>query len=271
MSSNYFHQNSRWLCDSINAPSPYRTWNNHKFRMTLLNALWTLKVKKVDSTVLRSAIGLRKYIASQFRPSAYKAIIDMFDAKDILDFSSGWGDRLSGFMASNAESYTMVDPNKRLVEGYEKQIETFLGGDKKVTRITGMAEETTYKDKFDLVATSPPYFNIERYTQEDDQSFKKFRKLDSWLEGFLYKSIENGYNSLKDGGVMAINISDVYSNHTVNKICDPMNEFIGSLPNMVYDGCYGYEMRKRPNSGALRGRSGVFCEPLWVWRKTCTT
>lgn len=90
-SSNFYHQELRFKCDSINAPSPHRTWTDKKFFFTLLNGLWTLKFKKVDSDSLRQCIALRKYIASQFRPSAAKAVYEHFKAENVLDFSSGWG------------------------------------------------------------------------------------------------------------------------------------------------------------------------------------
>jgi len=66
---------------------------------------------------------------------------------------------------------------------------------------------------------------------------------------------------------MVINISDVYSNHTINKLCDPMNDYIDLYKNSKYIGSYGYQMAKRPNSRALAGKNGVFCEPMWVWKK----
>lgn len=265
-SSDYYHQYNRWMCDSVNSPSPYRTWNNEKFRLTLLNALWSLKVKSVDMGTLRTCIGLRKYIASQFRPSAAKALIEYFNAESVLDFSSGWGDRLSGFMASNATHYTGVDPNSNLLDSYDKQIELF-GGNKNIEMIEGCAEEVVYDRKYNLVFTSPPYFNIERYTQDNTQSFKRYKKIEDWNKGFLFPAIENAWNSLEENGIMAINISDVYSGHKVNNICDPMNDFISTLNNAEYIGCYGYEMRKRPNSGALKNKVGVFAEPIWIWKK----
>lgn len=265
-SSDYFHQENRWKCDSINAPSPYRSWHIKKFRMTLFNALWTLKVKQVDDKTLRTCIGLRKYIASQFRPSAAKCLYNHFNAKNILDFSSGWGDRLSGFMTSNANSYYGIDPNDNLIDGYNNQIKQF-NTDKTIELISDCAENVTYDKKFDFIFTSPPYFNIERYTQEDNQSFKKYRKFDDWLNKFLYVTIEKAWDVLESNGILAINISDVYSLHTIHPICDNMNRFIATLPNSCYKGCYGYEMRKRPNSGALKNKIGTFGEPIWIWRK----
>lgn len=272
MASDYFHQENRWKCDSINAPSPLRTWQTEKFRLTLLKGLFSLKMKQVTMAELRSLIGLRKYIASQFRPSAAKAIIQRYNAKTVLDFSSGWGDRLAGFLASDAVEYYGIDPNHHLLDGYRQQYAAHVGFDDKwVSNIVGGAEDvTSYANVFpvDLVFTSPPYFNIERYTQDATQSFKKFKKLDQWLEGFLFKALTHSWEHLRVGGHMVINISDVYSNHTINKICDPMNDFINQLDGAKYVECIGYEMKKRPNSGAIKSKTGYFAEPMWVWRKT---
>lgn len=266
--SDYYQQYNRWLCDSINAPSPYRTWREERFRLTLLSALWGLKVPSVDSSVLRTCISLRKYVASQFRPSTAKVVYDNYKAKRVLDFSSGWGDRLCGFMASNAESYFGVDPNERLFPQYEKMVNDFNHDNKKIILKNDCAESVDYGDEtFDFIFTSPPYFNIERYTQEENQSWKKHKKLDKWLELFLFKAISNAWQHLESGGTMIINISDVYSLHTINKICDPMNDFIDSLQNSQYVGCVGYEMRKRPNSKASKQKGDKFAEPMWIWKK----
>ena len=100
-SSNYFQQHNRWSVDGTISPGPIRTWNSEKFMFTLLGALFTLKVPKVDKSTLRTCIGLRKYIYSQFKPNVAKAIYDRYKCKNVLDFSAGWGDRLAGFYASD--------------------------------------------------------------------------------------------------------------------------------------------------------------------------
>ncbi len=265
-SSNYFHQKSRWLCDSINAPSPYRTWTNEKFRLTLFNALWTLKFEEINNTNLRSAIGLRKYIAAQFKPSAAKAIYQLTQARSILDFSSGWGDRLSAFMAcDHTERYVGIDPNARLVEGYQKQIDMF-GQDKEIQMISDCAENLEFDpEQFDLVFTSPPYFDVERYTQEANQSWKKYKKLDSWLDSFLFNVLEKSFDSLKKNGKMLINISDVYCHHTIQNICDPMCDFLESL-GLRYEGCMGLRLSKRPRSKSAV-KDGIYGEPIWIFSK----
>lgn len=265
-SSNYFHQYNRFLCDSINAPSPYRSWHIPKFRDTLLNSLWTLKYKEIDFKNLKTSLHLRKYVASQFRPSAAKLIYTLFKSKNVLDFSSGWGDRLNGFLSCpQTKFYFGIDPNYNLYEGYKNQIETF-NFNKKVSMNHGCAEDIEIPENmFDTVFTSPPYFNIERYTQDSNQSWRKYKKIDSWLNEFLFKVLDKAWKSLKKNGIMIINISDVYSNHTINHICDPMNDFISKLPNSSYHKTIGLRMAKRPNSKS--DQDGIFVEPMWIWKK----
>lgn len=266
-SSNFFHQELRYKCDSINAPSPYRTWNEKKFFYTLLNGLWTLKPKQINSDTIRSCIALRKYIASQFRPSAAKVIYEKFNSKKVLDFSSGWGDRLSAAMATDCvEEYVGIDPNVNLIDGYNKQIENF-GSNKNIKMIPKPAEEALLVLNYepDLVFTSPPYFIIERYSKDSTQSWQRYKKIDSWLNNFLFPVIEKSWKLLSEGGHMAINISDVYCNHTINKICDPMNDFISKLEGSKKIENINYRMAKRIKSNSEK--TGIFVEPVWMWRK----
>jgi hypothetical protein len=266
-SSNYFHQDLRYKCDSINSPSPWRNWNDKKFFFTLCNALWSLKVKEVTSETLRSCIALRKYIASQFRPSAAKAIYDNFKAKNVLDFSSGWGDRLSAAMAAETvQEYIGIDPNKELYAGYQQQIRLF--SNKPIMNMFLPAEEAVQVlNNFepDLIFTSPPYFIVERYSKDSSQSWQKYKKLDIWLDNFLFKTLKDSWKLLKSGGYLAINISDVYCNHTINKICDPMNNFISKLKGARKIDNINYRMSKRLNSKS--DKKGIFVEPIWCWQK----
>lgn len=268
--ADYYHQYNRWLCDSINSPSPYRSWHIRKFRDGMLNALWSLKHTKVNDATFRTAISLRKYMASQFRCSAAKSIYNFFEAKSTLDLSSGWGDRLMGFAASNCQKYIGFDPNNNLQDGYKNQILDYCSEKEAKVICSGseyLNDHLTEDDMFDLIFTSPPYFNIEKYTKDDTQSYKRYNKIGIWLSEFLFKTLSQAWEHLEDNGILAINISDVYSNHTINKICDPMNDFISTLPNAVFKGAIGYEMRKRPNSGALKDKTGLFAEPIWIWQK----
>lgn len=267
--SNYFHQLARFKCDSITAPSPFRTWQTEKFLRTLFPALWSLKCKEVNTQTLRIILSLRKYVASQFKPCVAKAIYDHFDSKVVLDFSAGWGDRLCGFCASNAKEYWGIDPSKETFGNYLKQLKMYAEFiyPKEVNLINTCAEDTELPENyFDTVFTSPPYYNMERYDSSPDQSFKRYRKFDDWMKKFLFVALDNAWKSLKNGGIMAINISDVYSNHTVNQICDAMNDHIKDLGG-TFKGNIGLALSKRPNAKSMKGKIGSMVEPIWVWEK----
>jgi len=254
--SGFFHYDARMCCESLNSPSPIRSWYNPKFKVGLTNC----DMAKGDMKV---ALALRKYIASQFRPTSALALYKMFNAKNIFDPCMGWGDRLVAFLTSDAESYTGLDVNPHLFLGYERQI-NLANTNKDIDLVFERAE--VYNDptkKFDFIFTSPPYYDIERY-EGMWQSHSKYKKFNDWMEKFLFKMVENSWDMLEVGGHMAINISDVYSHHTVNKICDTMVDHILTLDDAKYIGAIGYRMRKRPNSKAV---GNIFSEPIWIFKK----
>jgi hypothetical protein len=293
-SSNYFHLKNRWGVDHARNPSATRSWKTEKGIKGALNALFTLPdIDGVNKKTIRVALSLRKYVASQFKPSIAKALYERFESKRILDFSMGWGDRLAGFYASNCgEVYVGLDPNTMNHVAYGAQVNfyesfrTFFEVEKKVEFYKEPAEDfdfTSYLDYFDTVFTSPPYFDIERYSDEETQSWVRYKSIDDWNSLFLHKTLKNIIPTLKLGGIMAINISDVYSHGEWKSITNPMNSFLES-EGLEYLGCIGMEMAKRPNSGGAGGgksehfsdetlkkveetRGKVFGEPIFIWKK----
>lgn len=264
--SNHFHHQARMFCDSINSPSPMRVWHTPKFRASMLKAIFSLKNSHVDSKVLASCIAMRKYIASQFRPSAAKALYDRYAAGGaVLDMCSGWGDRLEGFLASSAVEYVGFDPNIHLHENYRKQIRRYAKAEQQANiYFSGFEKANLPANHFDVAFTSPPYFNIERYSKDEDQSYLRYKDCSTWVKKFLIPLVESAYISLKVGGHLCVNISDVYSGHTVNNLCDPMNEYLMKL-GAKQGHHFGYRMAKRV--GSASDKSGIFVEPVWHWIK----
>ena len=296
--SNYFQIKNRWSVDGSVAPGPKRTWENEKFMTTLMGSAYSLKMPKITKNILRTMIGLRKYICSQFKPNVAKIIYDMFEAENILDFSMGWGDRLAGFYASeHGKHYVGLDPRKENHPIYKEQSEFyqkhlgFFEHDRKCDFHCSPAEDfdfECYEEHFDLVFTSPPYFSLERYSYDDTQSWVRYKDIDDWNKDFLHSTLGKLWSSVKKGGYVLINISDVYSNAKWStdrgwlEICNPMNDYLSKLG--TYQGCIGMEMAKRPNSGgagtaksyegsvwtekSLENKEDKkFGEPIWVWKK----
>ena len=299
-SSNYFQQENRWSVDGTISPGPIRTWENEKFMYTLLGSLFTLKVAKVDKPALRAALSLRKYICSQFKPNVAKAIYDRYKCKNILDFSMGWGDRLAGFYASDyGELYVGIDPRtenhpiyKQQTEFYDIHHGRFFETEKSCEFICKPAEDadlSKYEGMMDIVFTSPPYFSVERYSYDDTQSWVRYKDIDSWNELFLHKAIDNVWKTLRKGGILMVNISDVNASSKGKKkgwlkICDPMNDYIKTFEDSEYVECFGMEMAKRPNcigvgnakvtdesnrkeEFIVEKEGDAFGEPVWVWKK----
>jgi hypothetical protein len=299
-SSNFFQQENRWSVDGAVSPGPKRTWENLKFMISLMGSAYSLKMEQIGKSELRTMISLRKYICAQFKPNVAKIFYEMNNAKTVLDFSMGWGDRLAGFYAaSTTEHYVGLDPRKenhpfyrQQAEFYDKQLGWFET-QKTTDFFCEPAEDfdfTKWVDYFDIVFTSPPYFSVERYSYDDTQSWVRYKNIDDWNTNFLHKTLKNIIPTVKRGGIIAINIADVYTNSAWSsdrqwlEITNPMCDFL-ILNGLTYKGCIGMEMTKRPNSGgagtakdetqyneetiqlAKETKDKKFAEPIWVFQK----
>tara|TARA_B100001287_G_C22653342_1_gene516347 strand:- start:399 stop:1598 length:1200 start_codon:yes stop_codon:yes gene_type:complete len=251
--------------------SPLAQWTREGFkskRRVIFRPYWGMidASDGVNSKTLKRAIEVSCYKATQFKPSLAKALYNFFGAKKVLDPSSGWGDRLVGFLASDAESYIGIDPNTKLHEPHQ-QIVDFCKTDKETKFICSPSEEADLSDvKADFIFTSPPYFDIERYSKEDTQSSVRYPKLNDWLEGYLYSTLENCWGALEEGGRIAINISDTIRDNII--ICQPMLDYMESL-GAIYEGVIGHRISKRRGLNLNRANScvSVFCEPIFIWSK----
>ena len=265
--SNFFHYNTRVACDSNNHPSPVRSWFDRKKRKTIESSMFY----KEDH---RTALTMRGYIAAQFRPSSAKALFATLNAKRIYDPCGGWGDRLAGAMATpNVEFYFCRDVNPLLFPMYNMQRDFYSRQRQpsildKVTEVNfelrGAEIDCPKEDYFDLVFTSPPYFCTEHY-QGEDSSWNKYDKFDAWLHEFLFKLLANAYDSLVDGGIMAINISDCKTKE-VHKICMPSIEYCQKeLHGCKVLGVMGYELA--PRVGKNIEVADTNAEPILVFFK----
>jgi hypothetical protein len=107
---------------------------------------------------------------------------------------------------------------------------------------------------FDLVFTSPPYFDVELYQSEraeDPQSIAAFPRLDDWLRGWLFPAMDRAYAALREGGHFALYINDFPG----LDMCHPILEHAATMPDCRWVGILGVE-----------GETGR-TRPLWLWRK----
>jgi len=173
----------------------------------------------------------------------------------MLDFAAGWGDRLISSISCNLDCYVGVDPNKELMDGHNSIIKMFAPNDihkYKIIYEPFQSCELPENQTFDLVFTSPPFFDLEIYNNEKGQSVIDFPRFEDWIVHFLFKSLHKAWKKLDKDGHMAIHISD----YGKTSCCEVMNLFVQSnLEGAVYEGVVA-------SLGAAETQ-----RPIWVWKK----
>jgi DNA modification methylase len=154
-----------------------------------------------------------RHRVANFRPTLAKALYDKYSkAKDIvLDFSAGYGGRLLGSLTLNRH-YIGIDPETAQVTGLRRTIQSL----RKIAVGTAEIHRACAEDllpelsssSVDLVFTSPPYFNNERYSNSVMQSFKRYPTYERWKAEFLRPLIFQSYRVLRSGGHLILNVAD---------------------------------------------------------------
>jgi hypothetical protein len=147
---------------------------------------------------------------TNFNTTVVLSLLKFLNVKRYLDPSAGWGDRLIAAIAYDCE-YTGVDPSNCMNPIYKQMIEELVptSEQSKYEIIkSGFEDAIIKKNHYDLVFTSPPFFDFELYEKDKGQSVEKFNTLEIWLSGFLFPLIDKSYQALKINGHFGIYISD---------------------------------------------------------------
>jgi len=152
---------------------------------------------------------------SNFHPMRAKMLYEYYCPKGgtIFDFSSGFGGRLLGALSSkNKYKYIGVEPHSETYQCLNtlgKLIEKVSWRKDSFEIINGVSEDVRLDFKsVDFVFSSPPYFNLEIYSDDDTQCYNKFPKLEDWFNGYVLPTIQNSYDMLKPNSYYAVNIAD---------------------------------------------------------------
>ena len=299
--SNYFMQDLRLECSSYGFRAPKEVWENGDAYAIwkCLGPIWRgingvklTKIKELDGTETEKLVGgelseksyisafrLGTYIATQFKPVVAKAIYDITNAKTVLDTSCGWGDRLAGFFASDAEEYYGCDPNPNTYQRYQEQISKYnklLSKPKKVQIWRCGAEDLPYHKlpNIDCAFTSPPYFSTEQYNKggehEEDQSWSKFNEYDKWRDDFYLPVAEKTMSVSK---FMFVNIMDPKINGKRYRSGDELvDKFAKNFMGQI-----GMRIMQRPKSDTLFKdeqekadfMNKMFIENVWCFGPEC--
>ena len=201
-----------------------------------------------------------------FRPATAKTIYELYGKENskVLDTSSGFGGRLLGFFtAKNTAEYVGIDPNTAdSCNKFILYMSRYFTNKKAYVNKIGSEDFTIdnypqYENYFDISFTSPPYFDTEKYSDSDTQSYNKFNTYDAWIDGFYRNTIYNSCNALKLDGVFAVNIS------WVDNIKEYTEEFLNDCGFYIIKEDK-YLLRIHPRESSYGSDKMSKYEPIWV-------
>jgi 16S rRNA G966 N2-methylase RsmD len=257
--SDLFLDNCRSDCSFGNKPSPKEYYKqNYNYLVSYL------KKNNQENTKYNMREAIYKNIkleCSTHNPAIIKYFITRYNAKKVLDMSAGWGDRLLGALASPIDLYVGVDPNKCTHPGYQDMIKTLApyspNPNGKYILIEDKFETAKIEyDNFDLVYSSPPYFDYEKYTSDESnaskQSYITHNTEDLWLNNFLKVSVSKSIKLLKHNGYLILYIGQERGKSYMEKFMD----WAFKLTDICYIGCIYY------------ANVGLSAHPIFIFKKT---
>jgi hypothetical protein len=182
---------------------------------------------------------------SIFKPLIAMDVYCKYQPKCVLDMTMGWGGRLVGACALNIPKYIGIDYNQNLKTPYAK-LSRFLKKHS-TTEIDLYFQDALSIDyskfNYDLVLTSPPYYNIETY------GGNKTKSKQDWDTNFYIPLFEKTYKHLANGGHYCVNIpEEVYENVALKVLGKPTEKIALA------------KSKRSPND--------VYKEYIYVWKKS---
>lgn len=138
-----------------------------------------------------------------FKPLTAMELYSRFKPHSVLDPCMGWGGRLVGACALDVPNYIGIDMNKSLKEPYTQMVKKLkqLGTKTRIKLMFKDALKVDYsKLDYDMVLTSPPYYNLEIYEGTESKTEEE------WEQEFYIPLFINTYKHLKKGGYYALNV-----------------------------------------------------------------
>jgi len=237
-------------------------WYNRSFYMSrdastlkLIDSIKKNKPYLTDIKIGKQVFNLYYGGISIFRPTTAAKLYDHLKPKCILDFTMGWGGRLVGAALLNVSKYIGIDYNGNLEEPYKKMCEYLKPST--TTDIDLRFQDALSVDysslDYDMVFTSPPYYNKEVYGDK-----KTYKTNDEWDEKFYKPIFKSTWEGLKKDGYYCLNIP----NKIYEKICVPL---FGEANELIELKKYARILPKHETKQFNVGQK--YKEFIYIWHK----
>lgn len=192
--------------------------------------LFAITDKMIRDGIRNSGYG---YGVSNFRPLISKFLYEKYLSgifyPIIFDYSAGWGARCIS-AASLGYDYYGIDP---LTSDNINEIGNWLIrnnlSNSKIKVYKGGSEDSVLYDNIpevDMCLSCPPYFNLEVYSNENNQSYNKYNEFSKWIEYYWKPTVNNCNHILKKGGYFVLIIKDYFGNLPLKEsMCNTIDMF----------------------------------------------
>lgn len=153
-------------------------------------------------------------------------------AKRVFTPTLGWTSYMYGFLESGVEEYVGTDVipsvcSKTRAFGKEfypdRTIDIYCKPSEDLAKSRAFVQK--YRAHFDVVFFSPPYYDMETYSG-DEQSVRKYPSYELWLEKYWRKTVELCKYVLAPGGKLVYIISD-YDEYNLIKDMNEITRDVG--------------------------------------------
>ena len=200
------------------------------------------------------------------------ALIDSTEKLNCLDTSCGFGSRMSSVLLSG-HNYFGIDPNielqDKLMECAKFYYDNGFIDNNQICSLYTQGSELFIDElegMIDVSFTSPPYFNLEKYSDDESESTKHYDNYELWLEKFAKPTIKNTYKYLKVGGYAMINIKNISKKEPCY---DDFINIFNLIQGFEYIETFDMEFSKKQYGMNYNNEKGVISnkEPVMCFKK----
>ncbi len=209
--TDYFTEPCRIRCKFLNNPSALEYWNEH--RQSIVS-----KFNNIND--IRENMYQSIRLCNNFRITVALTVIKMLKSTTWLDISAGWGDRLlTAILSKSIKFYCGVDPNPCLHPYYREMIKAFNKSSSDYVMLEDGFETAKIPNKdYDLVFSSPPFFDLEIYSDAASNSFFKNPSEQAWFNNFLMPSISKAISYLIPNGYLVLYMGESKKTNYINEM-----------------------------------------------------
>ena len=217
-----------WETEGVTGDSIAKLWTDVDVRQKAVERTMKHYTKIYKSEIRRNlAFYSKAPLPTMYRPILTKALVEKLGSKNVLDCCVGWGGRMIGTLSVPDTHFTGIEPASKTYTALTN-IATCVGISDRATLINAPAEQVLLNletGSYDLVLTSPPYFNLEVYGHEETQSIFANTTWELWCENFLKVCIRECIRCLKNDGVSAWSVKNMPKYKLKDKVFEYHTEF----------------------------------------------